>query len=97
MEKNSQYRLKKSLYIILNKILEKQKNLLYGDGSEIIVDRIEWVRSKKTYIINVTIMTINIEESIEVHPEGIEYLIKCGWPILGRRCNPIIVSSLDVI
>lgn len=96
MEKNLQYRLKKSLTTILNKILIIQKDLLYGEDSEIVVNRVEWVRSKKTYIINVTILTTNVEESVEIHPDGIDYLINCGWPILGRDCKPIIVSSLDV-
>jgi hypothetical protein len=89
--------MEKHLEIILNKVLKEYKDLLYGEDSKIIVERVDWVLSKKSYIINLKILTSNIEESVEAHPDGINYLVSVGWPILGRKSNTIVVSTIDVI
>jgi hypothetical protein len=47
-------------------------------------------------MITITIYTENIEESVESHPDGIEFMVNTGWPILGRDTKPIVMSSLDV-
>jgi hypothetical protein len=88
--------MKRRLQIILNKVLKEQKDILYGSNSEIVVNDVNWIRSKKTYMVTITIYSDNIEESVESHPCGIEYMVDFGWPILGKDCNPIIISSLDV-
>jgi hypothetical protein len=88
--------MKRRLQIILNKVLKEQKDILYGSNSEIVVNDVNWIRSKKTYMVTITIYADNIEESVESHSGGIEYMMDFGWPILGKDCKPIIVSSLDV-
>ena len=88
--------MKKRLQIILNKVLKEQKDILYGSNSDIVVNDINWIRSKQCHMINVTIYTDNIEESVESHPDGIEFMISTGWPILGNKNKPIIMSTLDV-
>jgi hypothetical protein len=47
-------------------------------------------------MITIIIYTDNIEDSVEAHPDGINFLVQTGWPILGRETNPIVVSSLDI-
>ena len=91
------YLMERHLEIILNRVLKEYKDLLYGENSKILVERVEWVLSKKSYIINIKILTNNIEESVEAHPDGINYLVSVGWPILGRKSNTIVVSSIDII
>lgn len=88
--------MKRRLELILNNVLKEQKDLLYGDDCRIVVDRLDWSVNKNSYLIGITILVTNIEESIEAHPDGINYLVDCGWPILGRKGKKIIVASLDV-
>jgi hypothetical protein len=88
--------MKKRLQIILNKVLKEHKDILYGSNSEIIVNEIDWIRSKQCHMITVTIYTDNIAESVESHPDGIEFMINTGWPILGKNNKPIVISTLDV-
>jgi hypothetical protein len=88
--------MKKHLELILNKVLKEQKDILYGSNSEIVVTNVNWVRSKQSHMITIIIYTDNIEDSVEAHPDGINFLVQTGWPILGRETNPIVVSSLDV-
>lgn len=88
--------MKKHLELILNKVLKEQKDILYGSNSEIVVTNIDWIRSKKSHMITIIIYTDAIEESVEAHPGGINFLVQIGWPILGRGTNPIVMSSLDV-
>lgn len=80
----------------MNNVLKEQKDLLYGTDCEIVVDRVEWIRSKKCHMINLTIFATNVNESLDVHPDGINFLIDAGWPILGNKPKPIIVSSLTL-
>jgi hypothetical protein len=84
------------LEIILNKVLKEHKELLYGKDSDIIVERIEWIRSEKCYKINLTILTTEIKDSLEIHPDGINTMVDIGWPILGKEKKIIVISSLDV-
>lgn len=84
------------LEIILNKVLKEHKELLYGKDSDIIVERIEWIRSEKCYKINVKILTTEIIDSLEIHPDGINTMVDIGWPILGKEKKIIVISSLDV-
>ena len=69
---------------------------MYGSNSEIIVNEIDWIRSKQCHMVTVTIYTDNITESVESHPDGIEFMINTGWPILGKDNKPIVISTLDV-
>jgi hypothetical protein len=89
--------MKKRLQIILNKVLKEQKDVLYGSNSEIVINNINWIRSRQCHMISITIHTDNIEESVESHPDGIEYMMSLGWPILGKSSKPIVVSTLDVL
>jgi hypothetical protein len=50
--------MEKHLEIILNKVLKEYKDLLYGENSKIIVERVDWVLSKKSYIINLKILKL---------------------------------------
>lgn len=84
------------LQFILNNILKEHKELLYGKDSDIIVERIEWVRSEKCYKINLKIFTTEIKDSLEIHPDGINTMVDIGWPILGKEKKIIVLSSLDV-
>lgn len=88
--------MKRHLQLILNNVLKEQKDLLYGNDCEIIVDRVEWIRSKNCHMINLTIFATNVDESVDIHPDGINWLIDAGWPILGKNQKPIIVSSLTL-
>jgi hypothetical protein len=88
--------MKHRLEIILNKVLKNHKDLLYGINSEVVVNDINWVRSKQCHMITITIYTDNIEESVESHPDGINFMMDNGWPILGIKSKPIVMSSLDV-
>ena len=88
--------MKKRLQIILKIVLKEHKDILYGSNSEIVVNEIDWIRSKQCHMITVTIYTDNIKESVESHPDGIEFMINTGWPILGKNNKPIVISTLDV-
>lgn len=89
--------MKRRLQIILNKVLKEQKDILYGSNSEIVINNINWIRSRQCHMISITIYTDNIEESVESHPDGIEYMMSLGLPILGNKVKVMVVSTLDVL
>lgn len=87
--------MERHLQIILNKVLKEHKDLLYGENSEIIVEKVDWIISKKSHIINVKIIMDDTELYLESHPDGINFLIQESLPILGRIKNAVVVSTVE--
>ena len=77
--------------LIIKKLFDEERKLLYGDNSEIIINKIEYVLSKKTYLIDVTVKTDLTDEVLEVYNDGVDYIISQSWVFFAHK-NPPIVS-----
>jgi len=87
---------KNHIELVLNKALKEHKDLLFGENSTIVVERVDWVLSKKSHIVSVKILTDEVEKSFESHPDGINFLMRECWTALGRVTDVIVVSSIDI-
>jgi hypothetical protein len=87
---------KKFLQRILDTSLKSQIKKTFGEKSHIKVSNITYVRSKDSYVINTTLYLDDIENSIELYPDGLELIIKQGWDVIGDKKPIMIHSSLDV-
>jgi hypothetical protein len=79
---------KKFLQRILDTKLKSTIKKTFGEKSYIKVSNISYVRSKDSHIINVTLYLDDVENSIDLYPEG--------WDVVGDKKPIIIQSSLDV-
>lgn len=82
---------------VLNVGLKKQTEDTFGEGSFIKISNLTYIRSKKAYLVNVTLHFDDIENSMELYPDGLEYIVKAAWDVLGTGQPIIIQSSVDVI
>jgi hypothetical protein len=81
---------------VVNFSLKPQLNKMFGDGSNISVSNISYVRSKKCNLINVTLFITDVENGYELFPDGLEMLINQGWKVVGDGLPIIVQSSLDL-
>ena len=87
---------KKFLQRILDTKLKSTIKKTFGEKSYVKVSNISYVRSKDSHIINVTLYLDDVENSIDLYPDGLELIIKQGWDVIGDKKPIIIQSSLDV-
>jgi hypothetical protein len=89
-------RKKKFLQRILDTTLKTTIKKTFGEKSYIKVSNISYVRSKDSYVINVTLYLDDLENSILLYPDGLEIIIKQAWDVIGDKKPIMIQSSLDV-
>ena len=87
---------KKFLQRILDTKLKSTIKKTFGEKSYVKVSNISYVRSKDGHIINVTLYLDDVENSIDLYPDGLELIIKQGWDVVGDKKPIIIQSSLDI-
>jgi len=87
---------KKLLQKILNTTLKSQINKMYGDGSYVTVSNISYIRSKKCHLISITLYLTDVENGMELFPDGLEIIIKQGWGVVGDGQPIAIQPSVDV-
>lgn len=88
---------KKFLQKILDTQLKPQIIKTFGEKSFIIVSNLTHLRRLDKYMINVTLYIDDIENSIELYPDGLELIIKMAWAGVGDGKSIIISSSIDSI
>ena len=88
---------KKYLQKILDLSLRMRTEETFGVGSYIKVNNITHVRSKKSYLVSVTLYFDDVENSMFLYPDGLEMIVKSGWDVIGTKVPIIIQSSIDVI
>ena len=87
---------KKFLQRILDTKLKSTIKKTFGEKSYVKVSNISYVRSKDSHIINVTLYLDDVENSIDLYPDGLELIIKQSWDVIGDKKPIIIQSSLDI-
>jgi hypothetical protein len=81
---------------VINHSLRGQLNLMFGEGSHISIDLLDYVRSKKCYLVHAKIYITNIEEGMLLYPDGVKMLINLGWKVMGKGQPLMILPSVDV-
>ena len=87
---------KQLLQKVINHSLRGQLNLMFGEGSYISIDLLEYVRSKKCYLVHAKIYITNIEEGMLLYPDGVNMLINLGWKVMGKGQQLMILPSVAV-
>lgn len=85
-------------------LLEKFSNVqfeyeiekLFGEGSSIRINKVEYIRSRKTYMIDSTIHVSNVDYAQESYPSGLEFIISESCNFLKFVESPIILTSIDL-
>lgn len=84
--------MKEFLQGIINRGLNTRLKLLYGENAKVVVEDFHWSRRNKYYNISLTVYTDVINESVEVHPEGIEHIVELALKML-KQTKPIRLTT----
>jgi hypothetical protein len=88
---------KKFLQKILDTQLKTKIIETFGKNSYIKVSNLTHVKSLDRYMINVTLYIDDIENSMELYPDGLQLIVRMGWVAIGDGKPIIISSSIDTI
>ena len=88
---------KKFLQRILDTQLKPEITKIFGEKSYVVVSNLTHIRSLDRYIVNVTLYIDDIENSMELYPDGLEVIIKRAWVAVGNGKPIAICSSVDSI
>ena len=77
---------------IINRGLNTRLKLLYGENVKVVVEDFHWSRRNQYYNISLTVYTDVINESVEVHPEGIEHIVELALKML-KQTKPIRLTT----
>lgn len=81
---------------MINLPLRGELTSMFGSGSTLHVDRLDYILSKKCYMIHVRLLITDVEAGIEFFPDGVDLLVKKSWKILSQTDKIIVVSSVDI-
>lgn len=81
---------------MINLPLRGELTSMFGPGSTLHVDRLDYISSKKCNMVHVRLFITDVEVGMEFYPDGIEVLIKKAWKILSNNDKIIVISSVDV-
>ena len=81
---------------MINLPLRGELNSMFGSGSTLHVDRLDYISSKKSHMVHVRLFINEVESGMEFYPDGLDILIKKAWKILSQNRTIIIISSVDV-
>ena len=88
---------KKFLQKILDTQLKSQITKTFGEKSYVVVSNLTHIRSLDRYMVNVTLYIDDIENSMELYPDGLEVIIKMAWVAVGDGKPIAVSSSVDTI
>ena len=81
---------------VINHSLKNQLTFMFGEGSYISSDFLDDIRSKKCYLVHARLYITNIEEGMDLFPDGVNMLINLGWKVIGKGQPLLILPSIDV-
>ena len=81
---------------VINHSLKNQLTLMFGEGSYISIDVLDYIRSKKCYLVHARLYITNIEEGMDLFPDGVNMLINLGCKVIGKGQPLLILPSIDV-
>jgi hypothetical protein len=91
-------RLKLTYERILNGINKDEISVLFGVGSKLVVESLEYSQTNKKFIAHIKVITTNINEGVEAYTSGgIEVLAENAWKFLSIRSGLIVVGGIDVV
>lgn len=90
--------MKRALEILLNKVFKRDLELLYGDGSYVVINRVYFSEYQKKYMVDCKLMIpkdIPIDELNDTFPDGLNYLMNESWKFMVVPENTQLMSTID--
>lgn len=93
---------------LINKIQKEDLEIMFGKGSNVIIDSVTYSTNKKQFVIHSTlnatyydIVTEVFDEgeihNMDMYPAGLNVLIQEGWKYIGINKNITIINRINII
>jgi hypothetical protein len=92
--------MKKAMEVLLNRVFKNDLEILYGEGSHVIIKRIYLSEYHKLYIIDCVLMLSDdcpTEELPETYPDGLNYLVNESWKFIVVPEKTKLLSTVEFI
>jgi hypothetical protein len=85
------------LQLIINKTFKKDLEILFGNGSHVVINRCSYVTGNRGYIIDCKLFVDDVELSVITYPTGLNYLVEESWKFVGSKHGiTTILSTIDI-
>ena len=88
--------MKKPFEFFINNVLKDDLELLFGEGSEIVVNFIRYSTNNKSFTVDCKLLTTDPELCRETFPDGMNHLSYESWKYMGINENIYITSTIDI-
>jgi hypothetical protein len=88
--------MKKAFEYFLNKHLKKEIDLLFGEGSVIVVNFIKYSTNNRSFTIDCKLLTTDPDTCLETYPIGLDLLVTESWKWMGVKENINLTSTIDL-
>jgi hypothetical protein len=89
--------MKRPVQSYINNLRKDEIDLLFGEGSQVVVNFIKYSTNNKCFTIDCKLLTTNPELCVESYPVGLDHLVLESWKYMGIKKNINITHSIDVI
>jgi hypothetical protein len=88
--------MKKPFEFFINNVLKDDLELLFGEGSVIVVNFIRYSTNNKSFTVDCKLLTTDPELCVESFPVGMEHLVLESWSYMGYAENINLTSTIDL-
>jgi len=88
--------MKEAFEFFLNIVLKDDLELLFGEGSEIVVNFIKYSTNNKSFTVDCKLLTTDPELCKETFPDGMSHLSYESWKYMGIKENINLTSTIDL-
>jgi hypothetical protein len=88
--------MKKPFEFFINNVLKDDLELLFGEGSVIVVNFIRYSTNNKSFTVDCKLLTTDPELCVESFPVGMEHLVLESWSYMGYSENINLTSTIDL-
>lgn len=88
--------MKEPFEFFINNVLKEEVELLFGEGSVIIVNFIKYSTNNKSFTIDCKLLTTDPQTCVETYPVGLDLLVTESWKYMGISENINLTSTIDL-
>lgn len=79
----------------LNKLYQKDIDILFGENSKIIIDDLGYSSNLKQIHMSAKLIPTNVDFAVEIFPDGLEMIIQESWKFTGIESDIVLTSSME--
>jgi hypothetical protein len=88
--------MKRVIEFCINVTLKNELELLFGEGSQVVVNFIRYSTNDKSIVIDCKLLTTDPELCKDTFPDGLNHLVLESWQYIGHKGKITLSHSMDI-